>query len=98
MANPNKPDQPRSGATTNKPDQPRGVQSAQTGSQSHSSGESYSFRCADAGHKECPWETHGSSPDEVLRRVAQHGREQHHITSMDENTRNQVRSKIRRAA
>ena len=80
-------------ANPNKPEQPKGVQSSQSGT-----GETYRFRCADAGYKECPWETRGSSPEEVLRNAEQHGREQHHMTSMDENTRNQVRSKIRRAA
>lgn len=78
-------------ANPNKPDQPKGVQSSQ------SQGETYRFRCADAGHKECPWETRGSSPDEVMRNVEQHGREQHHLT-MDDNTRNQIRSKIQQAA
>lgn len=79
-------------ANPNKPDQPKGMQS----SQPHT-GETYRFRCADAGQKDCPWETRGSSPDEVLRQVEQHGREQHHL-SMDDTTRNQVRSKIQRAA
>lgn len=79
-------------ANPNKPDQPKGMQSSQP-----RSGESYSLKCADAGHKECPWEARGASPDEVMRQAEQHGREQHHL-SMDENTRNQVRSKIQHAA
>lgn len=79
-------------ANPNKPDQPKGVQSSQS-----PGSETYRFRCADAGHKECPWETRGSSPDEVLHNVEQHGQEQHHL-SMDDNTRNQIRSKIQRAA
>lgn len=79
-------------ANPNKPDQPKGVQSSQPRSD-----EVYRFKCADAGHKECPWETKGSSPDEVLRHVEQHGREQHHLT-MDDNARSQIRSKIQRAA
>jgi predicted small metal-binding protein len=84
-------------ANPNKPDQPKGVQS--TGNQPQSGGhESYSFRCADAGYKECLWETKGSTPDEVLQKAEQHGREQHRITNMDDETRNKVRSKIQRAA
>lgn len=58
----------------------------------------YHFRCADVGFTGCNWETRGSSPDEVLRNAEQHGREQHHMTSLDEETRNKVRSKITRAA
>lgn len=62
------------------------------------SDQNYTFRCADVGFKECPWQTRGSSEDEVLRNAEQHGREQHNLTSIDENMRNQVRSHIRRAA
>lgn len=58
----------------------------------------YVFRCAEAGFKECPWETRGSTPDEVLRNVEQHGRQEHHLSSIDEETRNRVRSTIRHAA
>src|SRR6185437_12310417 len=58
----------------------------------------YSFRCADAGFTGCSWETKGSSPDEVLRNAEQHGREQHNLTSIDDETRDKVRSKIRQAA
>ncbi len=73
-------------ATTNKPN----TQTQQSGS--------YTFRCADAGFKECPWETRGSTPDEVLRNVEQHGRQDHHLSNIDEETRNKVRSNIRQAA
>jgi len=60
--------------------------------------ESYSFRCADAGFTACPWEAKGSSPDEVLQKAEQHGREQHNLTSIDDATRDKVRSKIHHAA
>jgi predicted small metal-binding protein len=60
--------------------------------------ENYSFRCADAGFTGCSWEAKGSSPDEVLRKAEQHGREQHNLTSIDDETRDKVRSKIRHAA
>jgi predicted small metal-binding protein len=33
-----------------------------------------------------------------LRNAEQHGRDQHNLTSIDEDTRNKVRSKITRAA
>ena len=58
----------------------------------------YSFRCADAGFTGCSWEAKGSSPDDVLRQAEQHGREQHNLTSIDDETRDKVRSKIRHAA
>jgi predicted small metal-binding protein len=58
----------------------------------------YQFRCADVGFTGCNWETRGSSPEEVLRNAEQHGREQHQLTNIDEDTRNKVRSKITRAA
>jgi predicted small metal-binding protein len=60
--------------------------------------ENYSFRCADAGFTGCSWEAKGSSPDDVLRQAEQHGREQHNLTSIDDETRDKVRSKIRHAA
>jgi predicted small metal-binding protein len=60
--------------------------------------ENYSFRCADAGFTGCSWEAKGSNPDDVLRQAEQHGREQHNMTSIDEDMRNKVRSKIRQAA
>jgi|SRR6266852_3751239 len=63
-----------------------------------SGGDSYTFRCSDVGFKACNWETRGSSPEEVLRNAEQHGREQHHLTSIDDATRDKVRSNIRRAA
>ncbi len=64
----------------------------------HKGKEDYSFRCADAGFTGCSWEAKGSSPDEVLRKAEQHGREQHNLTSIDDETRDKVRSKIRHAA
>jgi predicted small metal-binding protein len=60
--------------------------------------EQYSFRCADAGFATCPWEAKGATPEDVLKQAEQHGREQHHLTSIDDQTRNLVRSKIRMAA
>src|SRR5439155_5268867 len=44
-------------------------QGSQTGS---SGGNNYSFRCQDAGHQQCNWQTQGSSEDEVLRNVEPH--------------------------
>jgi predicted small metal-binding protein len=60
--------------------------------------DNYSFRCADAGFTGCSWEAKGSSPDEVLQKAEQHGREQHNLMSIDDQTRDKVRSKIHHAA
>ena len=104
MANTNKPDRPGTGqktASTN-PEQNRtsSGQNVNAETRKPSTGEhgDYHFRCSDAGYKECPWETRGSSPDEVLRNAEQHGRQQHNLTSIDEETRNKVRSNIHKAA
>lgn len=72
----------------------KGPQSTQTGTGQGR----YHFRCADVGFTGCNWETRGDSPEEVLRNAEQHGREQHHLASLDEETRNKVRSKITQAA
>lgn len=72
----------------------KGPQSAQSGTGQGN----YHLRCADVGFTGCNWETRGSSPEEVLRNAEQHGREQHNLTNIDEDTRNRVRSKITQAA
>jgi predicted small metal-binding protein len=84
-------------ANPNNPNQPKGVQSTGNPSQSADRG-NYTFRCADVGYQDCPWEAKGATPDEVLYKAEQHGREQHRLTNIDEETRNKVRSKIHRAA
>jgi predicted small metal-binding protein len=78
--------------------QSSGQDATRKGPSSTGGSESYHLRCADVGYKECPWETRGSSPDEVLRNAEQHGRQQHNMTNIDEETRNKVRSHIRKAA
>jgi predicted small metal-binding protein len=61
-------------------------------------GDNYTFKCSDVGFKSCNWATRGSSPEEVLRNAEQHGREAHNLTSIDDKTRDMVRSNIHRAA
>lgn len=46
----------------------------------------------------CPWETTGSSEDELMPKIEQHGREKHNIKSFDSETRNKVRQSIRQQA
>lgn len=74
--------------------------SVATGQRKPSTGEQgdYHFRCADVGFNECKWETRGNSPDEVMRNAEQHGRQQHNLTNIDDETRNRVRSHIHKAA
>ena len=61
-------------------------------------GGNLSFRCADVGFSGCNFEARGNSEEEIRQKAAQHGREKHNITNLDENTRNKIRSSIRRSA
>lgn len=56
------------------------------------------FRCADAGFKECNWQTSGHNDNEIMDRVREHGREAHGITNFDDNMRRKVHDNIRNAA
>ncbi len=80
-------------ANINKPENPETGRTTVPGGKNN-----YSLRCSDVGFTGCNWQTQGSSPEEVLRNAEQHGREKHNLTSLDEKTRNLVRSKIRAAA
>lgn len=54
------------------------------------------FRCADAGHKDCPWHATGSNEQELLDKVRQHGSEKHGISNWTEDVENKVRGLIHR--
>ena len=54
-----------------------------------------SFRCSDAGPANCTWQTTGSSEQEIIPKIEQHGREAHNIQKMDDNMRDRVRKAIR---
>ena len=58
------------------------------------------FRCADAGYKECNWQVSGRNDNEIMDRVQEHGRDAHGITNFDDNMRHKVQQNIhdRRAA
>ena len=92
--------QSQSRESQSKPSQSSSSFSGQQGSQQSSSqsGGNYSFRCSDVGQKDCPWETKGSSEDEVLRNVEKHGREKHNISSFVGEARDRVRNAIKRVA
>ena len=72
--------------------------SGQSSGQSSGGSGKFSFRCADAGHSNCNWQTRGNSEDEVLRNVEPHAKQQHNISNFDDNTKNKVRSAIKREA
>lgn len=52
------------------------------------------FRCADAGHKECNWQVSGRDDNEIMDRVREHGRSAHGITNFDDNMQRKVRDNI----
>ena len=60
----------------------------------------HTFRCADAGHHGCDWETFGKSEDEVMQKVVEHARDDHGITDWSDAMHERVRHAIqqRRAA
>jgi predicted small metal-binding protein len=53
------------------------------------------FRCADAGHKDCSWEAQGRSEEELMPQIERHGREKHGIKDFDENKRKELSNYIR---
>lgn len=58
--------------------------------------ENLNFRCADAGHKDCPWEASASNERELLDKVRQHGSQKHGIKDWTLESENKVRNLIRR--
>lgn len=52
------------------------------------------FRCADAGFKQCNWQVSGRNDSEIIDRVREHGREAHGITNFDDNMRRMVQDNI----
>ncbi len=56
----------------------------------------HTFRCADVGPAECPWETSGDNEDEVMRRVEQHAKNDHGMKDWSDAMRNKVRDNIHR--
>ena len=56
------------------------------------------FRCKDVGFPNCPWETRGHSEKDIMPEIEKHGREQHGIQNLDQQTRDKVKNAIRPAA
>jgi|NGEPerStandDraft_6_1074524.scaffolds.fasta_scaffold04861_2 predicted small metal-binding protein len=52
------------------------------------------FRCSDAGFKECKWQAVGHDDNEIMDQVREHGRSAHGITNFDDNLQRKVREHI----
>jgi predicted small metal-binding protein len=52
------------------------------------------FRCSEAGHKDCNWQAHGRSEEELMPQIERHSREKHGIT-FDEKKRKELGDYIR---
>ena len=55
----------------------------------------HTFRCADAGHSDCRWETAGRSEEEVMQNVVDHARDDHGMTDWTDAMHDRVRGAIR---
>lgn len=63
-------------------------------------GYKFNFQCSDVGYEnECDWQISGTSEEEIMPKIEQHGRERHNLTrSFDESASKRVREVIRRRA
>jgi len=57
----------------------------------------YSFNCGDV-MKGCSWQATASSKEELIAKVEEHGRRDHHITNIDPQTQQKVEGAIHRRA
>ena len=55
--------------------------------------ERVNFKCSDVGLKNCDFQVSGSSEQEIMPKIEQHGLEKHGL-KMDDGTRNKVRNAI----
>lgn len=53
-----------------------------------------SFKCSDIGMK-CGFETSAGSQDELMKRIAEHAREAHGMTTIPDDVLEQVKKAIR---
>jgi predicted small metal-binding protein len=53
------------------------------------------FRCADAGHADCNWQTSGDTDDEIVRRAEEHWRREHGMGDWTEAARSKAREAIK---
>ncbi len=64
----------------------------------HTNEKHYSFRCADVGLSECQWQTNGSTLEEIMQNVEEHGKNEHNLTEINEDLRNRIRQNVKQAA
>jgi predicted small metal-binding protein len=60
----------------------------------YTQGGMHTFRCADAGHADCAWETSGRSEEEVLQKVVAHARDDHGMTDWSDAMHDRIRGAI----
>ena len=58
------------------------------------------FQCSDVGQRnDCDWQVSGTSEEELMPKIEQHGREKHNLkSSLDGASRKKVCDAIRKAA
>ncbi len=63
----------------------------------HTDNEKYNFHC-DSVMKGCSWQASANSKEELLSKIEQHGKQEHHITNIDPETKRRVEGAISRQA
>ena len=53
-----------------------------------------SFHCSDVGPANCNWSVNGSSEQEIMTQIEQHGRESHGIEHIDDKLRSRIHDAI----
>ena len=57
----------------------------------------YSFNCGEV-IKGCSWQATANSKEELMQKVEQHGKRDHHITNIDPETQQKVEGAIHKQA
>ena len=86
---------PNSDRDANQADLSRRTSASAYSMNTNHGGQDHTFRCADMGNSDCRWETSGSTEDDVMRRVEEHGRRDHGMGDWTEAMRSRVRDVIR---
>ena len=53
----------------------------------------YTFHCGDV-MKGCSWQATANSKEELVAKVEEHGKREHHVTNIDPETRQRVKGAI----
>jgi predicted small metal-binding protein len=54
----------------------------------------YEFGCKEAGSA-CNWKARGGSPEEVMKKVAEHARTKHKVAAVSDTIANYLKSTVR---